>query len=100
MYLATARIMHLYDFALKFLAPETHPVDIRFINYIQTAVNCYGIYPIKAYTITHKSTMDGSEVDWKPLFDNKAKICFERKKPKDFERYQSIRIQNELFNKK
>jgi len=91
---------NLYDFALKFLKPDDVPVDMRMIRFIQTAVPCYGIYPIKAYPIIHQSSIDNNnEVDWKPLMENKAEICFKKRKPNDMHRYQDLKIQKELYNK-
>lgn len=86
--LIDARSTHCYiikkeivRYVLAITCIKEIPLDMRYINPVQRAVECYGIYPIKAYQIPHKSTIYVSNKieQWKPIMDMKATKCFNNK---------------------
>ncbi len=81
--LIDARSTHCYiinkiaiEYAVRVLFTPSIPVDMRFISPFQKAFPCYGIYPIKAYQLQHKSTIGCDNTFWDPIMDKKAEICF------------------------
>lgn len=70
----------MYKLILELTEQRNLAIDMSYISKIQQKYPCYGIYPIKAHQRPHPSTlsMKGRVVDWKPIMDQKANICYKQ----------------------
>ncbi len=81
--LVDARSSHCYiikkdilNYLIKMTKTEDIPLDARLICPMQRAVPTYGFYPIKAYQKKHISVIGGDCVNWRPIMDEKALMCY------------------------
>ncbi len=81
--LVDARSSHCYivkkeilNYLIRMTMNDNISLDMRLICPMQRAVPTYGFYPIKAYQKKHTSVIGGDCVDWKPIMDEKALICY------------------------
>jgi hypothetical protein len=95
--LIDARSTHCYiinknvlEYAVRVLFVSGIPIDMRFIDPVQKAFPCYGIYPIKAHQYYHKSTIQPNDIDYNTMMDKTAEICFN-----NVETPEKIKISNQ-----